>query len=278
MKKLSVAFVAILLLAAGCQKADKDRVDASLRDNPFFKALGAVPAQQGEFTGHNGLDGDTSWPIVAARKIHDPTVDYQITVNRPNADVDFTLAWPCTLTVVYTDLPDTGARDTAIKPAPKINGTMQWRFEFQGDSWRLTELSPCLAKFDSVLNHIVIESLQVQVRRAGQTVPYPTLDSIQLRLPVATYPYSFLVGDSVTLHLWEMDDRGFVWAYLHAPNGTFLDGFKYDSTSHAFYGTWTVSQPGNHWVWFEAVDLHDAILDKTTPDRSILWGLPYKVE
>jgi hypothetical protein len=279
MKQILLVALAALLLAAGCQKSDKDRVAASLQNSAFFKALGAVPGQQGNYTsGGRALDSDSTWPISAARRIHDPKVEYEIAVNRPNADVDFTITWPCTLLVVYTHLPNNGVYDSVFKPAPNINGTMHWRFEFEGDSWKFTELSPCEARFDSAAAHITIDSLQIMARRAGQTITYPTLIDPQLRMLTNPYPYSFQTGDSVTLHLWETDDRQFVWAYLHAPYGSFDDGFKYDTTSHAFYGTWTVNQPGNHWVWFEAVDLNDAIISKTAPDRAILWGMPYRVE
>jgi hypothetical protein len=282
MKHLSVAMLAALILLAGCVKPDKDRVDQSLRNNPFFRALGAVPGQSGSYTGHGGsFDGDTSWPIGAARAIHDPDVNYDINVSRPFADVDFQIAWPCTLMVVYTDIPDTSARDTVIKPAPKINGKMAWRFEFQGDSWKFSELSPCEAKFDSVLNHIRIDSLQVKARRAGQPLSFPTLANPATRLPVDSYPYTFRAGDSVDLKLWETNDLGssaLVWAFLHSDPANFTSGFQYDTLAHSFYGTWIVNQVGNHWVWFEVVDLRGAILSKTDPDRSILWGLPYVVE
>lgn len=279
--KRTIAMVALALLAwTGCKQNDQVKVHDALNDHPFFQALGAVPAQSGDYTG-GGKDGDTSWPIAAARKIRTPDIDYTIEVNRPLAEVSFQIVWPCTLAVVYTDIPDTAARDTVLKPAPKINGVMSWVFEHQGDSWRLQQLSPCKAKFDSVLEHVRIDSFRVKVRRAGETFDYPTMTDPAVRLPVDSYPYTFQAGDSVDLRLWETNDlgaNGTVWAYLHSDPGSFTSGFHFDTLTTSFYGSWTVNHTGRHWVWFEAVDIEGAVFSKTGPDRSILWGLPYLVQ
>ncbi|MBM3314241.1 hypothetical protein FJY71_00155 [candidate division WOR-3 bacterium] len=285
MKKLAPLLLACLLVLTGCfRKTDEEQVDGALQQNAFFRSLGAIPRQSGDYRAGGGLlDGDTSLPVHAWRSVKDPTVNYEITVQKPFAWVDFDLAWPCTLYVVYTDLPDTSIRDTVVKPAPLIAGTISMGFEFKGDEWQLTELSPCDARFDSAVGVIDIDSLQVSVRRGGQTVPYPTLASTG-RLPLFPYAYTFQAGDSVDLRLWETHtaQAQFTWAYLHGPPTHGYSPFQYDTLSGSFHGTWTVghaetSRDGN-WVWFEVIDLDDALLSKHGPDRSALWGVGYVVE
>lgn len=277
MRSLILILFAVVLAFVGCKKSDEEQVDQALQGHPFFKALGAIPGAGDPYTGHRPSDGDTSIPIQAWRNVPDPEVEYKITVVKPYAEVSFELTWPCTLFVVYTDLPDTTIRDTVVKPAPKIEGRMEAKFEFKGSKWEMTELSPCDAKFDSGRGRIEIESLAVAVSRAGQPVQYPTLRNTN-RLLLAPYAYTFKAGDTVNLRLWESDNVLFSWAYLHGPHADRYSPFQYDTLNMSWYGTWVVNQTGNRWVWFEVLDLYDAIINKTGPDRSALWGLPYIVE
>ena len=285
MRRGLVILMAAILALAGCaRKSDKEQVEASLQDSKFFKALGAIPGASEGYTGHGGFfDGDTSWPIWAARTVKAPEVNYTINVARPFAEVDFTLAWPCTLTVIYTDVPDTSIRDTVVKPAPLINGTISARFEYVGEEWVLEGLSPCEAKFDSLADMIRIDSIQVKVRRGGQVVDYPTLDSMN-RLPWNEYPYAFHAGDSVDLRLWEThaEPIDFAWSFLHGPPGHWCSPFQLDSTNSSFYGSWVINQQAEHeetrWVWFQVTDLNGSIIQKEMPDRAVLWGLVYIVE
>ncbi len=274
--------LAVMFALVGCtQKSDQDQVETALQNNPFFKALGAIPGPKDSYTGHGGADGDTSWPIDAWRDVQDPEVSYEINVSRPYADVDFQIVWPCTLAVVYTDLPDTSIRDTVIKPAPEIVGSMSAQFEFDGSEWKLTELSPCDAKFDSGVGHIEIDSLQVTVHRNGQVIEYPTLENTQ-RLPLHPYAYTFQLGDSVDLRLWETDDTQFAWAYLHGHHAHHYSPFEWDPQTESWFGTWVINPvpvtDDDRWVWFEVVDLYDAVINKNGPDRSVLWGIGYIVE
>jgi hypothetical protein len=261
----------------GCVKSDQEKVSDALHDNPFFRALGAIPAAGDGYTGHGGKDGDTTVPVQAWRVVPDPEVNYEITVQKPYAEVTFDLVWPCTLLVVYTDLPDTSIRDTVVKPAPKIKGGMEAKFEFKGDKWQMTELSPCDARFDSGDGRIEIESVQVSAMRGDSLVPYPTLANTN-RQVLDPYAYTFKTGDSVNLRLWEHDDVDFSWSYLHGPNADHYSPFAYDTLSGSWYGTWVTKTAGSHWVWFEVLDLDDCILNKLGPDRSVLWGLAYTVE
>jgi hypothetical protein len=275
----------VALALTGCaKKSDQEQVEASLQDSDFFRALGAIPGASEGYTGRSlSADGDTSLPVWAARTVHEPDVDYDITVERPYANIDLTLAWPCTLVVIYTDLPDTSARDTVVKPAPEIHGTLSARFELAGDEWQPVEVSPCGAEFDSAVNRMRIDSVQVSVRRAGQTVSYPALTGTG-RLPLSAYPYTFQAGDSVSLRLWETHEPGvdFAWAFLHGPPGHWCSTFQFDQTTGSFYGTWVINQQAEHretrWVWFQVADLNSAIIEKDMPDRAVLWGLVYIVE
>jgi hypothetical protein len=284
MKRRFPTALALVLAMTGCfTRNDEQKVDSEVRRSAFFRALGAIPHQSGSYNTGGGLDGDTSLPIGAWRAVKEPTVDYDITVEKPYAWVDFDIQWPCTLYVVYTDLPDTSARDTVVKPAPLISGRMSFGLEFTGNEWELRELSPCDAKFDSAVGVIQIDSIQVSARRAGQTVPYPTLAGTA-RLPLFPYAYTFQPGDSVSLRLWETHGSlaGFTWAYLHGPPCHGYSPFQYDQTSGSFYETWVISPQertsGGNWVWFEVVDLNSTILEKEGPDRSALWGVGYIIE
>ncbi len=279
MKTAAILFIGALLMLVGCStESDSDRIDQALNDHPFFKALGAIPGPNDPYrTGQGGADGDTSVPVAAWRVVPEPVIDYEIVVVSPKAEVNMVLVWPCTLYVVYTDWPDTSIRDTVLKPAPEITGLMEMLFEFDGTDWTMTEISPCDARFDSGFRHIEIESLQVDVRRAGQPVEYPSLVNVY-RQPLDPYPYTFQAGDSIDLRLWESDIVDLPWAYLHGRDRDSYDPFQYDSLSGSWYGSWVVSDTGDHWVWFEVIDINDAIMNKTGPDRSVLWGLPYIVE
>jgi hypothetical protein len=276
--------LAAMLATVGCNalRSDQDRVESSLRSNPFFKSLGATSGGSRQ-PPTNPCDGDTTWPLGAWRNVHDPDVDYVISVEHPFATVDFHADWPCTLYAVYTDLPDTSIRDTVVKPAPEFHGTISFRFEFTGDSWELRALSPCPATFDSALGLMALDSVEVSVRREGETVPYPTLDNTGL-LPLDPYDYTFQPGDSVSLRLWETHapEVDFPWVYLHGPPGHNYSPFNYDQANGCWYGTWTINPRQEsseaRWVWFEMLDVGSALIRKTGPDRSVLWGLPYIVE
>lgn len=277
-------FVLAALFLVGCgQKSDEEQVDAALQEHPFFKALGVIPAKQVQQPDQGGLDGDTAIPIAAWRVVMEPEISYEINVERPYADVDIDLVWPCTLFVVYTDVPDTSIRDTVLKPAPEVKGSMSARFEFDGSEWHLRELSPCDAAFDSGLGLIQIDSVQVSVRRGGQAIPYPTLAGTG-RLVLDPYPYTFAPGDSVDLKLWDTEAPGieFAWAYLHGPPRHQYGPFQLDTLNRNWYGTWVINPAPatdeNRWVWFEIIDLNDALLNKQGPDRSVLWGVGYIVQ
>jgi hypothetical protein len=275
----TILFIGALVMFVGCStESDFDRIDEALNDHPFFNALGVIPGPSDPYrTGQGGGDGDTTVPVAAWRVVPEPDIDYAIIVVGPKAEVPVILTWPCTLYVVYTDLPDTSIRDTVLKPAPEITGLMEMLFEFDGTNWTMTQIAPCDARFDSGFQHIEIESLQVNVRRAGQPVEYPSLVNV-FRQPLDPYAYTFQAGDSIDLRLWESDIVDLPWAYLHGRDGDGYDPFQYDSLSGSWYGTWVVNDTGNHWVWFEVIDINDAIMNKTGPDRSVLWGLPYIVE
>lgn len=284
MIRLVVVLMAAVLALSGCaKKSDSEQVEAALQESRFFQALGAIPGASEGYTGHGFFDGDTSWPIWAGRVVKTPEVDYTITVERPYATVDFSLAWPCTLYVIYTDLPDTTARDTVVKPAPEIAGTIAARFEYVGEEWLLESLSPCEAKFDSLGDWMRIDSIQVQVRRGDSVVVYPTLASTGL-LPWEQYPYTFHAGDSVDLRLWEThaESAELVWAFLHGPPDHWCSAFRFDQQNGSFYGSWVINQQAEHqetrWVWFQVADLNGSIIRKDMPDRAMLWGMVYVVE
>jgi len=285
MTRVFVLLMAAILVLTGCaKKSDSEQVEAALQDSRFFKALGAIPGASEGYTGHGGFfDGDTSWPIWAGRVVKPPEVDYTISVARPYAEVDFTLEWPCTLYVIYTDLPDTSIRDTVIKPAPEIAGTISARFEYVGEKWLLEGVSPCAAKFDSLDDMIQIDSIEVKVRRGGQVIDYPALTGTG-RLPWTEYPYAFQAGDSVDLRLWEThaEPVDLAWAFLHGPPGHWCSPFQLDQANGSFYGSWVINQQAEHqetrWVWFQVVDLNGSIIKKNMPDRALLWGMVYVVE
>ena len=280
--------LAVMMALVGCaRRSDQDSVEAALQDDPFFRALGAVPQSGANGYQPDGVafsDGDTSIPVEAWRNIHEPDIDYEITVTRPYADVDLMLTWPCTLFVVYTDLPNTAIRDTVVKPAPEIGGDWSARFEFDGNDWQLIELSVLDAEFDSAVDVISLDSIQVSVTRAGEPIEYPTLTSAG-RMSLDPYAYTLRVGDSVHLRLWETHAAGieFSWAYLHGPPEHRYDPFALDPQNGSWTGTWVIGRPtestdSEHWVWFEVIDLDDDLFEKYGPDRSVLWGVPYIVE
>lgn len=277
--------LAVMIALVGCtEKSDEQRVQAAFEESPFFRSLGGVPASDDGYQGKGGgLDGDTTWPVGAWRAIRDPEINWEIRVNNPFAEVDFFIEWPCTLYVVYTDLPDTSIRDTVVKPAPEIKGRWSLEAEFDGEEWHLTEMSTIDAVFDSAVGMIELDSIQVAVYRSGEKIPYPTLTGTG-RLSLNPYPYTFRHGDSLELRLWEnhAPGLGLVWSFLHGPPRHRYSPFKQDPATGSWAGTWVIDPAATdheeRWVYFEVLDLDQAILKKTGPDRSVLWGVPYIVE
>jgi len=50
----------------------------------------------------------------------------------------------------------------------------------------------------------------------------------------------------------------------------------FEYSGGTFTGTWTVTRPGRHGAWVQAM-AHDTIYDTDYPDDAIIWGTPYFV-
>ena len=244
----------------------------------WYQSLGKTPKSRAPT--YQKAKGDTSLPIDAWRSVGEAEVDYDLAVSGDEADFDIDIKWPDTVFVVYTDLPDTGIRDTVIKPSPEFSGDLKFHYKVVDKDWKLTALTPAVVRSDSAGNHVKLDSLECEVLNREAT--YPTLSDPLALLscyPIADYPYTFQKGDLVELKVYVSGDIDNPFPLLFAPTGDSIpDLFNYDTQGGYWYGTWQTNATGHSWAWIDVIDL-DIILD---PDmkaaRAVLWGIPYIVE
>jgi len=259
MKKVVEFGLIIPLLIFGCTATrNTDLISSKIESDPFFKALG-------KFSGEENLLGETKGPISAWREVNDPTKEYYIHIYDGKADADLNVVWVVTLHVVYLT---EAIVDTVIKSAPNYNGDMSFYFERDG-TWKLKELSPCVVKSDSLQDVLSIDSVLVRVN--GEE-PIRLVDPTAT-IPIESWPYTFNVGDSIDVMVWSYDSSKCI-VMLHAP-GAVRHRFHYEDGKWIYRGF--PKELGTHWAWIDVIS-KQSIYDRDAPDRSLVWGLPYKVE
>ncbi len=265
-RRTGLPVVGLLLVLAGCGRDDIGLIDRALNEHPFFTSLGTIPPAEQSYA-------DSSPALNAWRSLGEPDVDYEILVQEDQAIVNIIATWPCTLRVVYGPV---AAFDTVAKPGPELTGLVQARFKYDDGEWRMAELSVCDARSDSGFRFLELDSLKLHVRRGGDTVAYPGVRDMSRR-SLDPYAFTFLTGDSVDLVLWHWDSVDAPRAYLHTDRSRGATPFVRDSLG-TWSCSWALSDTGRHWVWFEVIDIADAVTDPDGPDRAVFWGVPWIVE
>ncbi len=270
-----MAFLPILFVGCG-KEGPADTPD--MGGDAWYESLGKTPKNRAPT--YQKAKGDTSLPVDLWRSVGEAEVDYDLSVSGDEADFDMDIKWPDTVFVVYTDLPDTGIRDTVIKPSPEFSGDLKFHYKVVDKDWKLTALTPAVVRSDSAGNHVKLDSIKCEVtnRDAGT---YPTLSDPLALLscyPIGDYPYTFQKGDLVKLKVYASGDiNPFPLLFAPAPD-SIPDLFNYNSTDGYWYGTWQTNATGHSWVWIDVIDL-DIILDPNMKaPRAVLWAIPYIVE
>ncbi|MDI6840091.1 MAG: hypothetical protein QMD71_04435 [bacterium] len=244
------------LTAINCVKPTEPlkEVEDSLIEEPFFKAID-----------NTSWSGDiilgTKVPTKAWREASVKSKDYTISVIGDTANVGVTVVWDVTLNVVYDSV------DTVPKPAPCYKGNINFRF-VKVEKWKLNALSPANIKADSALDVLKIDSVHVQSNTTVISLTNPTA-----LMSVDTWPFTFNVGDLVTISVWGPDSSHAI-VLLHTSEDKHR--FEWDGTKWVITGV--PDTAGVYWCFIDAIN-RDVIFDKAVmADRTVAWGIPYKVE
>ena len=258
----------------GCGKdepTDNEQLDSQVKQNGWYTSIDQTPRNDIPGTSK----GDTSIPRDMWRIMGEGEINYDIIVEKPNARIPLEFKWPDTLMVVYTDIPDTSIRDTIAKPAPYFNGTLTYYYRHEDGQWVFDKITPIAVKSDSAHPYVKLDSIQVEVLGQGML---PTIKDCTTPIPIENYPYTFNVGDTVRIKVFESGTAPSNWVFLHAPVFDNVSEFDYDTVGGYWFGKWVTKAVGKHWAWVDLWDL-DVIFEKdVTTERDELWGLPYIVE
>ena len=279
MKKLIALMAFLPILFVGCStEGPADTPEGAFGDDAWCQSLGKTPKNR--TPSYNLSKGDANYPVDAWRRVGEATVDNDITVIGDAADIALDISWPDTVFVVYTELPENTIRDTIIKPSPEFSGDLKFHYKVVDKRWKLVSLTPAAVKSDSAGTHVKLDSIKCEV--LNRTDTYPTLSNPLALIPcypIGDYPYTFQEGDSIKVMVYAGDLDTNKVPLLFAPlKDSVPDFFNYDPEMGYWYGTWVVNAVGHHWTLISVCDL-DIIFD---PDmkaaRSVLWGIPYRVE
>ena len=278
MKKLLIVCVTAIVLVAGCQALAKQLINSALKSNYFYKALSMIDKL---FAGYvyvipsGGVDSPTM-PVTAWRNASHAASIESVIDRHPFNDVHVAATAQDTLVVVYLDGADTAKRDTVYKPTPVMHASVHLTFELVGDSWKFRTMTKGVVRSDSALSHIDFDSMKVAAWRSGAQVNYPLLTQASAAMPYDTF--LFQVGDSVTMDVWLASDLQLPWAFGRVDTNVHM-GFQRDASNPKhFYGFWQPTAAGRHVVWCEAIGAYEAFYSTTGPDRSVMWGMPCRVQ
>jgi hypothetical protein len=301
---LTVALLAASLFAlAGCGDTitmsdpsavdDEETLRGYLEDDGIFDDMGPYEADQVTLGGSDGrevIDPLTFWRVVTDRDcyrdiVHDPeTGTANVTVHREiwgdlhivdEGMAEYVKSFHHT-GIRYA----TFVRDPDWEPPHGGQGTgdQGGAAQGQGDGgqgdtshnryrrgpWILTELSGFRAESDTLT--IAIDWIRVQ----SATVDVTISDPLEL-MAVPDEIMAFEVGEQVTVTVSGPPEGAVL--FLHTRQ--WKSPFAYDGTG-AFVGTWTVTRPGRHTAWVEAM-AHDTLYDSEHPEDTLIWGMPYVV-
>ena len=277
MKKLIALMALLPILFVGCGKeGPADTPEGEFADDPWLESLGKTPKNRTPT--YQKAKGDTMWPIDVWRSVGEAKVEYELSPSGDEADFDIDIKWPDTVVVVYQNVNDSTDIDTVIKPSPEFSGDLKFHYKIVDKDWKLTALTPVAVRSDSAGNYVKLDSIKCEVlnRNAGT---FPVLNDPSALIscyPIDDYPYTFQKGDSVKVVVYVSGTDTTKFVLLFAPIGDNPDWFNHEGDY--WHGTWVTNTVGHHWVWISVCDW-DIIWD---PDmkaaRSVLWGIPYKVE
>ncbi len=275
MKKTAILAAISIMMIYGCGEKAEDTLEGIFRDNAFFKGLSHISVSPPP-TDTTGEKGDTTLPIDGWRNIGEPTIDYTINISEGEADIPISAVWPDTIYVVYTDLPDTSIRDTVIKPSPFLRGSLTFYYSNTAGEWEFDGLSLLKIESDSAQGILDIDSIKAYIIRDGTIDTLPTITQQTEMLPADEYPYTFSVGDSVRVDVYETSSVDSRWVFLCAPHPDVVHWFGY--SEGRWTGTWILNSSGNKWALVDICDI-DIIFDKSLlATRERMWGIPYIVE
>jgi hypothetical protein len=146
-------------------------------------------------------------------------------------------------------------------PSDQGNGHQH---RFRRGPWVLTELSGFRAQSDTLT--VEIDWIRVQ----SATVDVMITDPLEL-MSVPDEIMAFKVGEDVTVTVSGPAEDSIL--FLHTRH--WKSPFQY--AGGEFTGTWTVTHPGRHNAWVEAM-AHDTLFDSEHPEDTLVWGMPYVVE
>ncbi len=279
MKKLIALMAFLPILFVGCSKeGPADTPEGTFGGDAWCQSLGKTPKNR--IPSYDKSKKDTTWPVDVWRSVGVATVDDDIIVTGDEADIILDISWPDTVFVAYTDLSDTSIRDTVVKPSPKFSGDLKFHYKVVDKRWKLVSLTPAAVRSDSAGNHVRLDSIKCEV--LNRTSTYPTITNpaaLMSCYPIGDYPYTFQEGDSIKVMVYAGDLDTNKVPLLFAPlKDRTPEFFNYEPEMGYWYGTWVVKNIGHHWTWISICDL-DIILDRDMKAaRSVLWGIPYRVE
>lgn len=138
------------------------------------------------------------------------------------------------------------------------------RHRYRRGPWVLTELSGFVGVSDTLT--VSIDWMRIQ----SATVDVTITDPLEL-MAVPDDIMAFEVGQTVTVTVSGPPEDAIL--FLHTRR--WKSPFAYDGAG-AFVGAWTVTRPGRHTAWVEAM-AHDTIFESEHPEDTLIWGMPYVV-
>ncbi len=145
----------------------------------------------------------------------------------------------------------------------------QWKpGEGQGEHhrrgpWHLSAISGWVSQSDTTT--MAIDWVRVQSASVDTTITDPLA-----LMDVPDDIMTFAMGEEVTVTVSGPPDDALL--FLHTPLHRSAFQHQGDGT---FQGTWTVSCPGPHSAWVEAL-AHDSLFDSEYPEDVLIWGMPYE--
>lgn len=275
MKKILLVLLGTAIIFGCGKKSDEDQVDVKLRTNGFFSSLGetAINTIPVDYSSK----ADTIIPRDGWRSVQKPVINYKINISRGQANIPFSISWPDTLYMIYTNLMDTSFRDTIPKPAPFFNGNLTFYYDNASGSWEFDGLTPAEIQSDSAGDYVRIDSVTLEIAAAAAPIKLPTITNPATKIYADDYPYIFEVNDSLVISVYGTGLPDSSFAFLYAPSPDVIYPLSY--SNGRWTGAWKIknSNPSHHWAWIEMMDSRVILNHTVTSERSLLWGIPYKV-
>jgi hypothetical protein len=284
---------ASLFVLAGCGDSitmdeptavdDEEILRGFLEDDGIFDDMGPYEAGRttvGGVGGREAIDPLTYWRVVTDHEchrevVHDPeegtaevTVHRQVWGNLHIIDEQMTeYVKPFHHTGIrYATFVRDPAWETSNGEGHGHGGQGQGtgdQHHFRRGPWILTELSGFRAESDALT--VSIDWVRIQ----SATVDVTITDPLDL-MAVPDEILSFEPGEEVTVTVSGPAPDAIL--FLHRRH--WKSPFQYDG--EAFVGVWTVTRPGRHCAWVEAM-AHGTLFDSEHPEDTLVWGMPYVV-